>query len=243
MNRARGYFWKFGGCKTCDRSIIDYCRNRNIDVVEIPYDISAQSIYDVWAKVIKYVADDIKTHQPKLCFTSNHCLNVAVMSPFMDKYNNIIYIDAHADCNTPETSPTGNIHGMGLAALCNKGDERVVSSIPSYCKSIQGIAIRDTDAFELQNVKELRLCTFDDIDYTQKSCVSFDVDALSPEYYTSCHLNVSNGLKPEVLRDFFAKINLDNIGIIEVSEINQLSAQDEKTLDFMFEPLFKQLNQ
>lgn len=241
-NTARCYFWKYGGYTLCDDSIIKYCKNRNIDIVEVPYEIDNNSIYDIWAKVIKFVSDDINKHKPKLCFTSNHSLNVAAMSPFMHEYNNIIYIDAHADCNTPQTSPTGNIHGMGLAALCGKGEPKIISSVSHYCKSIQGIGIRDTDNFELQNVDILRLCTFDNIDYNQKSCISFDVDALDPQYYTSCHLNVGNGLSSNALRNFLSKVNLNNIGIIEVSEINRLTDKDEKVLDFILEPIFDRLS-
>lgn len=37
----------------------------------------------------------------------------------------VIWIDAHADFNTPETTPSGNIHGMPLAALCGRGDARL----------------------------------------------------------------------------------------------------------------------
>ncbi len=35
----------------------------------------------------------------------------------------LIWIDAHSDINTPETSPTGNVHGMPLAALLGLGPE------------------------------------------------------------------------------------------------------------------------
>jgi arginase len=38
----------------------------------------------------------------------------------------VIWVDAHADFNTPETSPSGNIHGMPLSALCGLGDPRLV---------------------------------------------------------------------------------------------------------------------
>ena len=38
----------------------------------------------------------------------------------------VIWIDAHADFNTPETTPSGNIHGMPLAALAGYGDKRLV---------------------------------------------------------------------------------------------------------------------
>src|SRR5580700_1598431 len=39
----------------------------------------------------------------------------------------VIWIDAHSDINTPDTSPTGNVHGMPLAALLGLGPERLGS--------------------------------------------------------------------------------------------------------------------
>ncbi len=38
----------------------------------------------------------------------------------------VIWVDAHGDFNTPETSPSGNVHGMPLAALLGLGDPRLV---------------------------------------------------------------------------------------------------------------------
>ena len=38
----------------------------------------------------------------------------------------VLWVDAHGDFNTRETSPSGNIHGMPLAALCGVGDPRLV---------------------------------------------------------------------------------------------------------------------
>jgi len=39
----------------------------------------------------------------------------------------VLYLDAHCDINTPETSPSGNLHGMSLAALMGLGDEAMCS--------------------------------------------------------------------------------------------------------------------
>ena len=36
----------------------------------------------------------------------------------------VIWFDAHADCNTPETTPSGNVHGMGLSGALGWGGER-----------------------------------------------------------------------------------------------------------------------
>lgn len=48
----------------------------------------------------------------------------------------VIWIDAHGDFNTPETTPSGNIHGMPLAALCGYGDPRLVNLAGNAPRSI-----------------------------------------------------------------------------------------------------------
>jgi arginase len=44
-----------------------------------------------------------------------------------DRSLGLIWLDAHGDFNTHQTTPSGNIHGMPLAALCGYGDERLVT--------------------------------------------------------------------------------------------------------------------
>lgn len=53
----------------------------------------------------------------------------------------VLWIDAHADINTPETSPSGNLHGMVLAAVCGMGtasDSEVVQE--QWQRLLKGIA-------------------------------------------------------------------------------------------------------
>ena len=71
----------------------------------------------------------------------------------------VIWIDAHADFNTPETTPSGNIHGMPLAALAGYGDKRLVQIWDEATPIIdpQRIAIlgaRDLDPGEKRNLQE-----------------------------------------------------------------------------------------
>lgn len=71
----------------------------------------------------------------------------------------VIWIDAHADFNTPETTPSGNIHGMPLAALAGYGDKRLVQIWDEATPVIdpQRIAIlgaRDLDPGEKINLQE-----------------------------------------------------------------------------------------
>ena len=69
----------------------------------------------------------------------------------------LIWIDAHADMNTPETSPSGNVHGMPLAALLGLGPDQL-SSIFGFSPKVQPentvlVGVRDIDATEKENIR------------------------------------------------------------------------------------------
>src|SRR5581483_8567696 len=63
----------------------------------------------------------------------------------------VLWFDAHGDFNTPETSPTGNVHGMPLAAVMGYGSPRLVN----FCKAAgirpencALVGVRDVDPME-----------------------------------------------------------------------------------------------
>jgi len=69
----------------------------------------------------------------------------------------LIWIDAHADINTPETSPSGNVHGMPLAALLGLGPDPL-SSLLDFSPKVQPdnvvlVGVRDIDATEKENIR------------------------------------------------------------------------------------------
>ena len=69
----------------------------------------------------------------------------------------LIWLDAHSDINTPATSPSGNVHGMPLAALLGLGPERL-GSIFGFSPKIAAentvlIGVRDIDAAERENIR------------------------------------------------------------------------------------------
>ena len=119
----------------------------------------------------------------------------------------LIWFDAHADINSPETSSSGNIHGMPLATLLGYGNEELVGLEgfspklnPKFCAHV---GARDLDAGERRMVHELGLrdsfFTMSDIDKRgMLSCVNdaisiasqasggfavtFDVDMIDPRF-------------------------------------------------------------
>ncbi len=130
----------------------------------------------------------------------------------------VIWIDAHADFNTAETTPSGNIHGMPLAALCGIGDPRLVrlweEAVPVIDpRRVAVIGARDLDEGEKQNLRGTGLLVLglEQIDrmgmyaamqqaLAQVSqevdglYLSFDVDSLDPHHAPGVGTPVTGGL-------------------------------------------------
>jgi arginase len=83
----------------------------------------------------------------------------------------VLWIDAHSDINTPESSPSGNVHGMPLAALLGLGPEEL-GGLYGYAPKISPentvlIGVRDIDAAERENIRRAgmaKVYTMRDID-------------------------------------------------------------------------------
>ena len=82
----------------------------------------------------------------------------------------VIWVDAHGDFNTPATTPSGNIHGMGVAVLTGRGDPRLTHLLghgPVLRDSdIAMVGIRDLDAAEREALRGsgIQVFTMHDID-------------------------------------------------------------------------------
>lgn len=114
----------------------------------------------------------------------------------------VLWLDAHADCNSRLTTPSGNLHGMPVACLCGQGPEaltRMSGAAPAIrANSIREIGIRSVDAGEQQLVHDLGFAVFNmrtlqtlgmrrvmeralvDMADNTHLHVSFDVDFLDP---------------------------------------------------------------
>ena len=74
-----------------------------------------------------------------------------------DQKIGVVWIDAHSDINTPETSPSGNVHGMPLAALLGLGPESLTTIYGFTPKIIPEntvlVGVRDIDPAERANIR------------------------------------------------------------------------------------------
>ena len=83
----------------------------------------------------------------------------------------LVWFDAHTDINTPETSPSGNVHGMPLAALTGLGPAELVELLGFSPKvapqNVVVVGVRDVDAGETDNIRRAGIAsvyTMRDID-------------------------------------------------------------------------------
>jgi len=107
------------------------------------------------------VATSIQGGRFPLVLGGDHSLSAgSIRGAAKHKKLGVIWVDAHADFNTAETTPSGNIHGMPLAALCGLGDPRLVclwedEMVPALDpKRVAVIGARDLDPGEKRNLRE-----------------------------------------------------------------------------------------
>ncbi|MCF6246091.1 MAG: arginase [Desulfobacula sp.] len=117
-----------------------------------------ESIYKAGRQVVK------KGRFP-LFIGGDHSIAVGTVAAVTDdKPTGLIWIDAHGDFNTPQTSPSGNIHGMPLAALIGEGHKSLVNVGHPGAKispeNVVMIGQRDLDPNEKARLKKAGITVF-----------------------------------------------------------------------------------
>jgi arginase len=138
----------------------------------------------------------------------DHCLAIGSITAVArhcrerGKKLRVLWLDAHADFNTAQVTPSGNIHGMPVACLCGMGPEELTTlggGKPATTPDVfRQIGIRSVDEGEKRLVREARVSIFDmrqidesgmkrvmeaaleSVDADTHLHVSFDVDFLDP---------------------------------------------------------------
>jgi arginase len=179
---------------------------------------------------------------------------IAAYAQRQDQRVGLLWIDAHGDINTPETSPSGNIHGMPLAALLGFGAGELtgVAGPPPkvHPANVALVGIRSLDAGEKKRLKEtgVQVHTMSDIDrhgvhrVMQKALarvtdgadyvhVSFDLDAVDPTVAPGVGTPVKGGLDyreahliMEVLADAGVMTSLEMVEVNPILDQGNASA-------------------
>jgi arginase len=171
----------------------------------------------------------------------------------------LLWIDAHGDINTPETSPTGNIHGMPLAALLGFGPAELIGVGGPPPKldpaNVVLVGIRSLDAGEKKRLKEtgVQVHTMSDVDRhgvhrvmekalarvtagTDYVHVSFDLDAVDPTVAPGVGTPVKGGLdyrEAHLIMEVIADAGV--MTSLEMVEVNPILDQGNASAAFAVE--------
>jgi arginase len=173
-------------------------------------------------EVYKAVYQELNADRLPILLGGDHSLSVGSIAAVarrcreLDKPLRVLWLDAHADFNTRDLSPSGSLHGMPLACLCGFGPRELLQiggvspAIDAQC--VRQIGIRSVDAGERRFVHAQALEVFDmrcidemgvravmelaleDMAADTHLHVSFDVDFLDPEIAPGVGTTVAGGL-------------------------------------------------
>jgi len=181
----------------------------------------------------------------------------------------LIWMDAHADCNTPKSSPSGNIHGMPLAVTLGAGPEKLVQ-LGGYAPKVDPskvalIGIRDIDEKERQFLVDssVRYFTMREIDERGMQAImgeaisvasndtagihlSFDIDGVDPVYAPGVGTAVPGGmnyrethLAMEMIADTGKLTSMEFVELNPMRDVNNQTG--ELTVEFILSALGKSI--
>jgi arginase len=188
----------------------------------------------------------------------DHCLGLGSITAVarwcrrVGKKLRVIWLDAHADFNTSDVTPSGNIHGMPVACLCGLGPKELThlgGSAPAITPDVvRQIGIRSVDAGEKKLVKEYGLDIYDmryidevgmkramdealaGIDADTHVHVSFDVDFLDPGIAPGVGTTVPGGpnyREAQLVMEMIA--DTGRMGSLDIVELNPAFDEHNKT--------------
>lgn len=216
---------------------------------------------EVAAITEKAIAD----RQKVVALGGDHSLNLGVMAGASVATKGdigLIYFDAHGDMNTPETTLTGNIHGMHLAALMGFGPDELVNLHGNGAKlktrDLLHIAGCDFDQAELDLARRENLATFSMLDLLSGGLapllrkidalmervsniwISLDLDSIDAIYAPGAGMPNRRGLSYREVVTIAEYIGQKGQVIgIDVAEYNPLQDVDHKTAELGIELIAK----
>lgn len=217
-----------------------------------------KEVTDASTALANKIHDVMEDGQFPLILGGDHSIAIGTLAGLGDRYENlgVIWYDAHADLNTGETSPSGNIHGMPLAVSIGLGHEKLVN-IRGFAPKIKPenvviIGARSIDPGERELIKEkgIKVFTMHDIDklgmtevmnntmsYLKDRNVdglhlSLDLDGIDPIYTPGVGTPVPGGIS---YRESHLAMEMlftsDMVTSAEFVEVNPILDEKNKTAD------------
>ncbi|MDD1501480.1 arginase [Lysinibacillus sp. CNPSo 3705] len=220
--------------------------------------LNLEEVIDVSTSLAKSVNEAIEQKEFPLVLGGDHSIAIGTLAGLGEHYKNlgVIWFDAHADLNTPETTPSGNIHGMPLAVSIGLGHERLVkirNNVPKIKpENVIIIGARSVDPGERELISQqgIKVYTMHEIDrlgmtrvmedaleYLRERNVdglhlSLDLDGLDPLYTPGVGTPVAGGITYR--ESHLAMEMLQESGMLtsaEFVEVNPILDEKNRTAD------------
>ena len=256
------------GCGRAPYTLLDTIKDTRVDAEIMNYiggRVEVQAMGKYFTKTAKKVSSVLSDKKFPLAVGGDHSCAIGVWSGVYnylkkeDENNELglIWIDAHMDSHRPDTSDTGNIHGMPVAHLLGYGYEELKSILNKNPKlkpeNIVFFGIRSYEKAEEEFLNELGVKIYYQKDLNSKNFeekflyeferlanitnnnvgISFDLDGLDPEKLDAVGTPVDNGINPEVFYNTLEKIDFKKLICFEVAEYNPFLDKTNESLRYM----------
>ncbi|HSJ23951.1 MAG TPA: arginase [Longimicrobiales bacterium] len=232
-------------------------------------------ILDVQKQLMERVRESVSSGRMPVVLGGDHSVGLGsiagVAAAFGSDRVGVIWVDTHGDFNVPETTPSGNIHGMPLAALCGYGNDRLTSldldGVRGFVDPVNVVVVgaRELDDGERQLMKEAGISVFSMAaidrlgihevmreairvasDGTRGVHLSFDLDVIDPQFAPGVGTPAPGGLTVReahvVMELVSATGRLVGLDVVEVNPIlDVMNRTGELAVDLILSALGKRV--
>ena len=227
--RCGNYFGqKYDGVMNSSNMILRYYNNKESYVGKDLY----STLWNLY-----YKHQNIESSQKRVTVGGDHSTSIASLAWTLNNYpdSKVIWIDAHADINTFESSKSKNYHGMPLSFLSGLDSNKNFDFIKNKLdlNNLLYVGLRDLDDFEKdiidkKNIKCVDVNTFNSRNFNDINNfiensnyhLSFDVDAIDPKDMPCTGTPVENGIKLDSFLYFLESLDMENMINMDIVELN-----------------------
>jgi arginase len=188
----------------------------------------------------KQASDRLDAEQPdKIFMIGGTCGSAIVPVAYLNQYYRqdlaVLWLDAHGDLNTPETSPSGHFHGMVLRTLLGDGDQILLKFVqyPLSATQVTLAGVRDLDTPEVEYALEEGITIISPDDLTDSKpmiaaverygssnvYIHLDLDFFNPDDFEGSQCPTSGGLTLHqfvpILSDLNSRFNVVGLSVVE----------------------------
>lgn len=208
-------------------------------------------------KIAKTVNEAVRDGYRPIMIGGDHTISLGSVSGVtLEKEVGLIWISAHGDMNTPESTLTGNIHGMPLALLQGIGDRDLANCFYEGAKveskNVVIFGAREIELEERKIIEEVgvKIVYYDEIlrkgidnvlqeikDYLKVDNVhiSFDLNAIDPEIAPGVSVPVRNGFSEDevfkTLKFLFKNYWITSADLVEFNPVNDINGKTAELIN------------